>query len=58
VFRKISLPAPAGEWSFLVGHFDGLLGVWIAALTALTCVAVARTGRPAPSSQNGLAITR
>jgi hypothetical protein len=50
VFRKISLSAPTGDWSFLVGHFDGLLGLWIAALTALACVAVARTAGSAQSS--------
>jgi uncharacterized protein len=38
VFRKVSSPAPAGDWSFLVGSFDGLLGVWIALLTALCCL--------------------
>jgi uncharacterized protein len=43
VFRKISAPAPHNNWSFLVGSFDGLLGIWIAALTALACIAVWRT---------------
>ena len=38
IFRKISVPGPAGEWSFLVGSFDGLLGIWIAVLTASICV--------------------
>jgi len=38
VFRKVSSPAPAGDWSFLVGGFDGLLGVWIALLTTLCCL--------------------
>jgi membrane protease YdiL (CAAX protease family) len=42
VFRKVSSPAPAGEWSFLVGSFDGLLGIWIALLTALCCLALWR----------------
>jgi membrane protease YdiL (CAAX protease family) len=40
VFRKVSSPAPAGEWSFLVGSFDGLLGIWIALLTALCCLCI------------------
>jgi membrane protease YdiL (CAAX protease family) len=44
VFRKISAPAPDSTWSFLVGDFDGLLGIWIAALTAIVCVIVARGG--------------
>jgi len=44
VFRRISVPAPADSWSFLVGSFDGLLGIWIAALTAVVCFAVARSG--------------
>jgi len=42
VFRKVSSPAPAGDWSFLVGGFDGLLGWWIAALTGLACLVVGR----------------
>jgi uncharacterized protein len=41
VFRKASSPAPT-EWPFLVGQFDGLLGLWIAALTALICCALWR----------------
>jgi membrane protease YdiL (CAAX protease family) len=44
VFRKISAPAPQGDWSFLVGSFDGLLGIWIAALTAAVCLVVAKDG--------------
>ncbi len=43
VFRKVSSPAPAADWSWMVGGFDGLLGLWIAALTALVCFAVWRT---------------
>jgi membrane protease YdiL (CAAX protease family) len=42
VFRKISVAAAPGEWSFLVGGFDGLLGLWLALLTALLCIAVWR----------------
>ncbi len=44
VFRKVSSPAPASDWSFLVGSFDGLLGWWIAALTGLACLLVWRAG--------------
>jgi membrane protease YdiL (CAAX protease family) len=44
VFRRISTPAPDNSWSFLVGPFDGLLGLWIAAITAVTCLVVWRTG--------------
>jgi uncharacterized protein len=44
VFRKISAPAPESNWSFLVGSFDGLLGIWIAALTAVVCIVVAKDG--------------
>jgi membrane protease YdiL (CAAX protease family) len=44
VFRKISAPAPDSGWSFLVGSFDGLLGIWIAALTAVVCIVVAKDG--------------
>ena len=42
VFRKISLPAPGADASLLVGSYDGLLGVWIAALTAACCLALWR----------------
>lgn len=38
VFRRASAPANEGDWTFLVGQFDGLLGIWIALLTALTCL--------------------
>ena len=37
VFRKISVPVSGSEWSFLVSSFDGLVGTWIALLTALVC---------------------
>lgn len=40
VFRRISTPAPDNSWSFLVGSFDGLLGPWIAMITALLCLAL------------------
>jgi membrane protease YdiL (CAAX protease family) len=42
VFRKISLPTQNAEWSFLVGDYDGLLGLWIAALTAAVCLVLWR----------------
>jgi membrane protease YdiL (CAAX protease family) len=42
VFRRISAPAADNGWSFMVGSFDGLLGLWIAALTAIVCIVVAR----------------
>jgi hypothetical protein len=42
MFRKVSMPAAPNEWSFLVGSFDGLLGLWIALLTALCCLALWR----------------
>ena len=44
VFRKVSSPAPANQWSFLVGSFDGLLGWWIAVLAAIACLIVWRAG--------------
>jgi membrane protease YdiL (CAAX protease family) len=47
VFRKVSTPAPDSPWSFLVGDFDGLLGIWIAALTAVICMGIWRM-RPRP----------
>jgi membrane protease YdiL (CAAX protease family) len=42
VVRRISVANADSGWSFLVGHFDGLLGFWVATLTALVCVAVWR----------------
>jgi uncharacterized protein len=45
VFRKISVAGAPGEWSFLVGGFDGLLGLWLALVTALVCIAVWRPSR-------------
>jgi membrane protease YdiL (CAAX protease family) len=42
LFRKVSSPTPAGDWNFLVGSFDGLLGWWIAALALLAGIALAR----------------
>lgn len=42
VCRRASAPAPESDWSFLVGSFDGLLGLWIAALTALCCIVIWR----------------
>lgn len=49
VFRRISTPDPDNPWSFLVGSFDGLLGVWIAALTAVVCFALWRIRRVSPA---------
>lgn len=43
VFRKVSAPATESHWSFLVGSFDGLLGIWIAALTAALCIVMTRS---------------
>ena len=40
VFRKISVPTDNPQWSFLVGDYDGLLGLWIAVLTAACCLAL------------------
>jgi membrane protease YdiL (CAAX protease family) len=47
-FRKVSVPAPASEFSFLVSAFDGLVGIWIAVLTAACCLAVWKLRRPTP----------
>jgi membrane protease YdiL (CAAX protease family) len=41
VFRKISVATANPQWSLLVSDYDGLLGLWIAALTAATCVVAA-----------------
>jgi membrane protease YdiL (CAAX protease family) len=42
VVRRISSPAANPDWSFLVGSFDGLLGLWIAAAAGLACFATWR----------------
>jgi uncharacterized protein len=48
IFRRISTQAPDNSWSFLVGSFDGLLGPWIAMITALVCLVLrARSVRTA-----------
>lgn len=44
LFRRISTPAQENSWSFLVGSFDGLLGPWIALITALLCLAMRTRG--------------
>jgi hypothetical protein len=38
LMRGVSVHTDAGRWSWLVGPFDGLLGLWIAAVSALACV--------------------
>ncbi|HWL63057.1 MAG TPA: CPBP family glutamic-type intramembrane protease [Steroidobacteraceae bacterium] len=48
LFRKVSAPAAGNDWSFLVGKFDGLLGLWIALLTGLCCLVLWRWRRPPP----------
>lgn len=45
VFRKISLPGPPNDWSFLVGSFDGLLGIWIALLAVMAGLILWRLDR-------------
>jgi membrane protease YdiL (CAAX protease family) len=42
VFRRVTSPAADSPYSFLVGQFDGLLGLWVAALTAAACLVVWR----------------
>lgn len=51
MFRRVSSPAPDSEFSFLVGEFDGLLGVWICLLTAAACLAVWRMGDRGPANR-------
>lgn len=52
MFRKVSAPGPAHDMRFMVGPFDGLLGLWIALLTAAVCLVLwkarAREARPYP----------
>lgn len=38
VFRRTTAPNVDAQASFLVGSFDGLLGIWIAVLTAVACL--------------------
>lgn len=40
MFRRVSSPVAGSEFGFLVGSFDGLLGMWIALVTASACVVV------------------
>jgi uncharacterized protein len=49
VFHRVSAPGPDSQWSFLVGRFDGLVGIWIAFLTLICCAIVWWTrGNAAP----------
>lgn len=48
MFRKVSSPVADGGFGFLVGSFDGLLGLWITLVTAAACVIVWRWRTPAP----------
>ena len=50
MFRRVSAPAPESEFSFLVGSFDGLLGIWICLLTAIACLLVWRGRSAAPAA--------
>lgn len=43
MFRKVSAPGPEHDLWHLVGRFDGLLGWWIAALTAACCIVLWRS---------------
>lgn len=45
VFRRVTSPAATGDYTWLAGPFDGLLGIWIALLTALACLGVWRMRR-------------
>lgn len=45
MFRRVSAPVPDSGFSFLVGRFDGLLGIWICVLTAAACFLVWRWRR-------------
>lgn len=40
MFRKVSAPVPDSAFGFLVGSFDGLLGLWLCLLTAAACLLV------------------
>ena len=42
LLRKNSIAHETAPWSFLSGSWDGLLGLWIALVSALGCVIVAR----------------
>jgi membrane protease YdiL (CAAX protease family) len=53
--RAVSVPVEGGAWSWLVGPYDGLLGVWIAAVSALACLVFWRWP---PPRQKGLAMTK
>ena len=56
LMRRVSVHVEGSSWAWLVGPYDGLLGLWIAALAALACVATWRW-LPSPA-QNGLAMTK
>ena len=46
-FRRVSAPAEGHvTWSFIAGDFNGLLGLWVAALALLACLGVWRWREP------------
>lgn len=46
VFRRISTANTDHAWSFLISAFDGLLGLWIAAVAAAACLVLWLVTRP------------
>jgi membrane protease YdiL (CAAX protease family) len=38
LMRKVSVHAEGGTWGWMVGSYDGLLGLWIAMVSALACL--------------------
>ena len=44
MIRKVSTPAEDSGWSFMVGSFDHLLGIWVAAAGLVACLIAWRYG--------------
>jgi CAAX protease family protein len=58
LLRAVSVHEDSGRWAWLVGPFDGLLGLWVFVTTAVACVAFLLWPRAGSANQNGLAMTK
>ncbi|MDR2214740.1 MAG: CPBP family intramembrane metalloprotease [Nevskiaceae bacterium] len=54
MLRRISIATPDERWGFLVGEFDGLLGLWIAAFAGGIFVLIWWAGRAGRKTQTAV----
>ena len=53
MMRKVSSPGADSGWSFMVGSFDHLLGIWVAAVGLLACLIAWRHGERRARQRHG-----